>query len=154
MDQRVQQKPYRIGKQARFADDPNLEVEWTGGCRNAAELWRRLRARGFVDSLRVVTEWAARRRRAESATDQQLQKVSSAGTIDEFASWMEVADDSLIASFARSITKDHDAVHVAISEPWSSGQVEGQVNKLKLVKRQMSGRAMIDLLEARRIGVV
>ncbi|MEJ2625347.1 MAG: hypothetical protein P8Z80_12610 [Pseudolabrys sp.] len=42
----------------------------------------------------------------------------------------------------------------AIREPWSNGQVEGHVNKLKLVKRQMYGRAKIDLLEARLIGVV
>jgi transposase len=34
-------------------------------------------------------------------------------------------------------------------ESWSNGQTEGQINKLKLVKRQMYGRAKIDLLEAR-----
>jgi hypothetical protein len=37
------------------------------GCRNGAELWRRLRARGFSGSLRVVTEWATRCRRDEVA---------------------------------------------------------------------------------------
>ena len=40
----------------------------------------------------------------------------------------------------------------AISEPWWNGQTEGQVNKLKLVKRQMYDRANIDLLEARLLG--
>ena len=40
----------------------------------------------------------------------------------------------------------------AITEPWSNGQTEGQVNKLKLVKRQMYGRAKLDLLEARLLG--
>ena len=35
---------------------------------------------------------------------------------------------------------------------WSNGQTEGQITKLKLVKRQMYGRAKIDLLEARLIG--
>ena len=40
-----------------------LEAEWTGGCRVGAELWRRLRASGFAGSLRVVGEWATRRRR-------------------------------------------------------------------------------------------
>ena len=40
-----------------------LEAEWTGGCRNGAELWRRLQASGFAGSLRVVGEWATRRRR-------------------------------------------------------------------------------------------
>jgi transposase len=46
---------------------PWLEVTWTDGCRNGAELWRRLRAAGFRGGLRVVTEWASRRRRAEQA---------------------------------------------------------------------------------------
>ena len=40
----------------------------------------------------------------------------------------------------------------AITSPWSSGQVEGQITKLKLVKRQMYGRAKLDLLEARLVG--
>jgi len=40
-----------------------LNTEWGHGCRNGAELWRRLRAAGFAGSLRVVTEWATRRRR-------------------------------------------------------------------------------------------
>ncbi|MDD9732336.1 transposase [Mameliella sp. AT18] len=43
------------------------EREWSGGCRNGAELWRRLRADGFQGSLRVVGEWATRQRRAEQA---------------------------------------------------------------------------------------
>jgi transposase len=47
------------------------------------------------------------------------------------------------------IRKDKAAVAAAIAEPWSNGQVEGQITKLKLVKRQMYGRAKLDLLEAR-----
>lgn len=42
----------------------------------------------------------------------------------------------------------------AITEPWSNDQVEGQINKLKLVRRQMYGRAKLDLLQARLIGVM
>ncbi|WP_434082916.1 transposase [Acidisoma cladoniae] len=44
------------------------------------------------------------------------------------------------------------AIRAAIIEPWSNGQTEGQITKLKLVKRQMYGRANLDLLEARLIG--
>lgn len=40
---------------------------------------------------------------------------------------------------------DKDAVAAAIVEPWSSGQVEGEVNRFKLIKRQMNGRADLDL---------
>jgi transposase len=40
---------------------------WSDGCRNGAELWRRLRTQGFSGSLRIVGEWATRRRRSEGA---------------------------------------------------------------------------------------
>ena len=59
---------------------------------------------------------------------------------------------SLLASFAAGIAKSKAAVHAAITQPWSKGQTEGQVNKLKMVKRQMYGRAKVDLPEARLIG--
>jgi hypothetical protein len=55
--------------------------EWCGSCRNGAELWRRLKERGFSGSLRVVTEWATRRRRSEQAAGPHLRKVASARTI-------------------------------------------------------------------------
>ncbi len=50
------------------------------------------------------------------------------------------------------IALDRDAVHAALVHPWSNGQTDGQIIKLKLVKRQMYGRAKLDLLEARMIG--
>ena len=46
---------------------PWLEAQWDAGLRNGAELWRQLRLAGFGGGLRVVTEWATRRRRAEKA---------------------------------------------------------------------------------------
>lgn len=48
-----------------------------------------------------------------------------------------------------SIGQDKAAVLAALSLPWSNGQVEGQVNRLNLIKRQMYGRARFDLLRAR-----
>lgn len=60
----------------------------------------------------------------------------------------------MVASFSKGIANDRHAVGAAIIEPWLNGQTEGQVNKLKLVKRQMYGRAKIDLLEARLIGAI
>ena len=66
--------------------------------------------------------------------------------------WLQDAGSSLIASFARGIAKDLSAVRAAVTEPWSNGQTEGHVNRLKLVKRQMYGRAKLDLLEARLVG--
>jgi len=63
--------------------------------------------------------------------------------------WIADASSSLLSSFARGIADDRSAVVAAIVEPWSNGQTEGQITKLKLVKRQMYGRAKLDLLRAR-----
>ena len=52
-------------------------------------------------------------------------------------------------SFVKGLRRDQDAVDAAFSLPWSSGQVEGQVHRLKLIKRQMYGRAGFALLHRR-----
>ena len=52
-------------------------------------------------------------------------------------------------SFARGLSEDYEAVVNALHYQWSNGQLEGQVNRLKLIKRQMYGRAKFDLLRAR-----
>ena len=56
--------------------------------------------------------------------------------------------------FARMLSRDLEAVRSAVTEPWSNGQTEGQVNRLKFVKRQMYGRAGFDLLKARVLPLV
>ena len=70
----------------------------------------------------------------------------------ELGPWIERARTTLVASFANGVTKDIAAVSAAISSGWSNGQTEGQICKLKLVKRQMYGRGKLDLLQARVIG--
>ena len=193
---------FRVRQSSLEAWLPWLDEQWSSGCHNGTELWRRLQAKGFRGSLRVVSEWSTRRRRAETASDQQLQKVPSARTIARLMTtardhlskaetvtiavieagvpmlaqarriindfhvmirkkdvarldpWITEASPSLIASFARGITNDKSAVSAAITQPWSNGQTEGQINKLKLVKRQMYGRGKLDLLQARLIGAV
>lgn len=176
---------------------PRLERDWSSGCRNGAELWRRLQADGFQGSLRVVSEWATRQRRAEqaitdgatkspparriarlltiardhlskadavvvarieaalpslSATRVLIDKFSTMvrnGTPAALVPWLEDAETSMIAGFARGLRKDKAAVAAALSEPWSNGQTEGQINRLKTLKRQMYGRAGIETLKAR-----
>lgn len=66
--------------------------------------------------------------------------------------WPEGAKASLVGSFANGVQKDIAAVRNAIISPWSNRQTEGQITKLKLIKRQMDGRAKIDLLQARLVG--
>jgi transposase len=63
--------------------------------------------------------------------------------------WLLQAQASALASFATGLRRDEDAVRAALTEPWSNGQVEGQVNRLKVIKRDMYGRAGFDLLRCR-----
>ncbi len=86
---------FRIRQSSLEAHMPMLDEMWNAGCHNGAELWRRLKAKGFRGSLRVVGEWASRRRRAERASDQQLRKLRSARTI---AHLMRTARDHLSKS--------------------------------------------------------
>jgi transposase len=63
--------------------------------------------------------------------------------------WLRLAKTTALACFAASLCNDEAAVLAAMSLPWSNGQVEGQVHRLKLIKRQMYGRAKFDLLRLR-----
>jgi len=66
--------------------------------------------------------------------------------------WIQNAKQCGIGSmvrFAFGLQKDLAAVLAAVETPWSNGQVEGQVNRLKTLKRQMYGRAGFSLLRAR-----
>jgi transposase len=58
-----------------------LDLQWAAGRHNGAALWRSLQAQGFRGSLRIVTEWATRRRRAEKVDADTLHRVRSARTI-------------------------------------------------------------------------
>jgi transposase len=93
---------------------------------------------------------------AEQALDLTLSFVNlvraRAGDVEALQTWRSHAEASAvppIADLSRSVGRDLAAVLAAVSHPWSNGQTEGQVNRLKLVKRQMYGRANLDLLGAR-----
>jgi transposase len=179
---------------------PWLDAQWDAGARNASALWRTMRTKGFRGSLRVVSEWATRRRRAERADAGSLTRIPSARTIARLMTfgrdhltkveavtisaiengvpalveareivagfhamirmkraealplWIDRASKSLVASLASGVRRDEAAVRAAILFSWSNGQTEGQITRLKLVKRQMYGRGKIDLLQARLIG--
>jgi len=68
------------------------------------------------------------------------------------ADWLgraEKAASAEMRGFAQGIRQDEQAVSAAITEPWSNGPVEGAVNRLKTIKRQMFGRAGFELLRRR-----
>ncbi len=65
--------------------------------------------------------------------------------------WFEAVAQSEIVefkNFAKGLRQDEAAVRAAMMYEWSNGMVEGHVNRLKLIKRQMYGRAKFDLLRA------
>lgn len=89
----------------------------------------------------------------------ELRKISlgfrtalTADDSNQLRRWVEGAKHSEFGSvvrFAYGLQKDISAVAAAVDTSWSTGQVEGQINRLKMIKRQMYGRAGFDLLRAR-----
>ena len=66
--------------------------------------------------------------------------------------WLQRAQNSTLVSlrrFAKRLSADYDAVRAAVTLGWSNGPVEGQINRLKMLKRTMYGRAGLDLLGRR-----
>lgn len=194
-----------------------LRAHWDGGERNAAALWRTLRAEGFPGSAgsirRHVGHWRTERRRpgrrptddlrrttagpapapppspspqqvrwwllrpSQDLTSEQVAyldrlraqcpAVQTAQAIAQdfgrlvrerdrtaLDRWLDaakaggVAELSAVATFMR---RDYAAIVAGLTLPWSQGQTEGQVTKLKLVKRQMYGRGKLDLLYRRLV---
>lgn len=77
------------------------------------------------------------------------------GMVESFESWLASAEETKIpeyTQFAKSLRGDLDAVKAAIALPWSNGQVEGQVNRLKTIKRSMYGTCRFELLRTRILG--
>ena len=72
---------------------------------------------------------------------------------DELDRWLATAAGSALAGFADGIRRDLDAVRAALMLPWSTGPVEGQISRLKTIKRQMYGRAGFELLRHRVLQV-
>jgi transposase len=197
-----------------------LGQRWQAGCRNARQLWRETRQRGYPGSYRQVSRWAHERRQSPAPTTprkhlkehppsqfgpksvrphsekQQLpvarrlvwlflhpvenldrdevqlrqsllnHSVLQRGCVliyefermvhehdaQKFADWLQACETSKIPEFvnlAMGMKKDDEAIKAALSSQWSNGQTEGQVNRLKLLKRQMYGRANFDLLASR-----
>ena len=63
--------------------------------------------------------------------------------------WQKRAETTLLAPFAAYLGRGNRAVVAALETPWSNGQVEGQIHRLKLIKRQAYGRAHFDLFKQR-----
>lgn len=88
---------------------------------------------------------------AELAHDfRDLVKHRQAGGLSDWISRASVATVTpALRRFALGLVADLKAIEAALTLPWSNGQTEGQVNRLKLLKREMYGRAKLDLLTQR-----
>ena len=82
-----------------------------------------------------------------------LIRKQSTGTLKEWLSRAEVSPCPEVRNFAEGIRRDESAVNAAMTTRWSNGPVEGHVNRLKTIKRQMYGRAGFALLKARVVSV-
>lgn len=83
-----------------------------------------------------------------------LIRKQSTGTLKDWLSRAEVSPCPEVRHFAEGIRRDESAVTAAVTTHWSNGPVEGHVNRLKTIKRQMYGRAGFALLKARVVNVV
>ncbi|WGR90869.1 ISL3 family transposase (plasmid) [Bradyrhizobium sp. ISRA443] len=89
----------------------------------------------------------------ELATAAELAKrfvsLLGGGDIAELDEWIAQAANSELKSFANGIARDVDAVRAAITTSWTTSPVEGQISRIKAIKRQMYGRASYPLLRRR-----
>jgi len=198
--------------------EPYLRERWQAGCQNARQLWREVRAQGFVGGKesvrRLVVTWRTapahpgppRRHvpavaqavpppptrprsprqarwlllRPDDQLPPDLQAYRAALLAVEpaiveaqvltaefcrlvrerdaaaFTAWLQGAQSSGLPEmrgFARVLERDRAAVENALRYEWSNGVTEGHINKLKLLKRSMYGRANFDLLRRRVLRV-
>lgn len=205
--------PERAGRRYARRTDRfayHLKQRWAEGCRNAAQLFGELQARGFDGSYYAVRRQLACWRKAEPQTaagntvdsvhpsgigrpsarriawllvkeeadlepeeqgflerlQERCPELRAAAALgrafatmvrerreDAWEAWLAQATaaeaSKELRSFAEGLKKDEAAVRAALRLEWSNGQVEGQVNRLKTIKRQMYGRAKFDLLRKR-----
>jgi transposase len=142
----------RVKRSRRRKASPRLTVP---SAREAA--WMLLRPDELTDEEKPVVE-LLRQLSPEVGRAQEL-ALSFVGHVkerraDELRGWLIEAQRSGVAefvTFANGITADIGAVRAALEYKWSQGQVEGQVHRLKLIKRQMYGRGKLDLLRARML---
>jgi len=83
---------------------------------------------------------------AMAQTAQKFFEMIRARNAAAWPQWLQEAQNSPLASFAHRLRRDQSAVDAALRMPWSNGMIEGHIHRLKLLKRQMYGRAGFDLL--------
>jgi transposase len=113
---------------------------------------RTVEAQGRLDKIRAASpDLTVALDLADEFTT--LIRKQSTGTLVDWLSRAEVSACPEVRHFAEGIRRDESAVNAAVTMRWSNGPVEGHVNRLKTIKRQMYGRAGFTLLKARVVSV-
>ena len=117
-----------------------------------------VKPRGQMTARQIINVDALKAASADFATMRALamrfRGLLRGGTVERLDIWLNDARASGIYGmrrFVRTLRQDIEAVRNAVLEPWSNGQTEGQINRLKTLKRAMYGRAGVDLLRARML---
>jgi transposase len=95
-------------------------------------------ATGHETALDAAITWA-----------KHLNLVLRRKVISNLGEILAAADGTMLARFAAGLGRDFDAVSAALELPWTTSPVEGQISRLKMLKRTMYGRAGVALLRAR-----
>lgn len=106
----------------------------------------RMLAQMSVGQSRLITTIEMARKFSAIVRQQKSQE------LDDWLDQASHSNDRIWKNFAASLKQDYDAVRAALLFQWSNGPTEGHVNRLKCVKRQMYGRANLDLLRQRLVG--
>jgi transposase len=124
-----------------------LSFDWIGRPED-----REVEAQARLDKIRAASpDLAMALDLADEFT--ALIRKRSTGTLAEWLSRAEISPCPEVRNFAEGIRRDESAVNAAATMRWSNGPVEGHVNRLKTIKRQMYGRAGFSLLKARVVRV-
>ena len=138
----------RPGRRASTPSAQRAYAWLVGWHERGHEVPRRTENRKFVEALCAIEPEIAQ----ASSLAREFLGLIHRRDVNGFDRWLTRARECQapeIRRFAGSLTADLSAVRAAFTSPWSSGQVEGQINRLKFLKRQMYGRAKLDLLRAR-----
>jgi transposase len=92
----------------------------------------------------LFEEFAGMLRDKEQTSEEQARR-----RLEEWTRRAKASGIAELEAFAVKLLHDTDAVVAAMTLPYSQGQTEGRINKLKLVKRSMYGRGKFDLLRQR-----
>jgi hypothetical protein len=136
------------------AHKPYLHKRWNEGCTSITRLHAEITARGYRGRCQTTREYLAPFRALAAAPPAPPPRARDITGLhgDRLGAWTAAASAAglpELRSFTTGIKNDYNAVLAGLTLPYNSGAVEGNVNRIKMIKRQMYGRATFPLLRKR-----